>query len=111
MVTMVQKYFDKYRIAIRTKNFVEIECYDTSVSTNNPVADLRFYEDVSTHKNAYNSSIDRIFLSFHIDRFNDVYNLIRYEQPVYAYVNDQSLDIGHVGSQDEPVGQDDTVEP
>jgi hypothetical protein len=40
----VQKYFNKYRIAIRTKNFVEIECYDTNVSSNNPVADLQFYE-------------------------------------------------------------------
>jgi hypothetical protein len=40
----VQKYFDKYRIAIRTKNILEIECYDTNASSNNPVENLRFYQ-------------------------------------------------------------------
>jgi hypothetical protein len=103
----VQKYFNKYRIAIRTKDFAEIECYDTNVSQNNPVADLRLYEDVSSHQNAYVSSMDRIILAFHIDRFNDVYNLIRYEKPVFAYIDPQTLSVGHVSSQQEPVGEQD----
>ncbi|MGH9972757.1 MAG: hypothetical protein ACRD93_02530 [Nitrososphaeraceae archaeon] len=108
MVTMVQKYFNKYRITVRSKNFAEIECYDTSVSKNNPVADLRFYDNVNSHENTYLSNIDRIILIFYIDRFNDVYNLIRYEKPVYAYIDPQTLD-GHVGSQQEPVGEEDIV--
>jgi hypothetical protein len=69
-----------------------------------PLQIFNFMKDVSTHQNAYLASADRIFLAFHIDRLNDVYNLIRYEKPVFAYIDPQNLSVGHVSSQLEPVG-------
>ncbi len=118
---MVQKYFNKYRIAIRTdyytkqdeygiKNYIDLQCYDTNVSMSNPVAELRFHDNVNFRKNHYLADSDRIILTFNINRFNDIYNLIRYEKPVYAYVDPQTLD-GHVGSQLESVGQEDIEQP
>lgn len=115
---VVMKNFKKYRIAIRSdywskqdeygvKNYITIECYD--VDQANPVAELRFYDDLNFRKNVYLADWDRIFLNFHMSRFNDVYNLIRHEKPIFVVIDPQTLD-GHVMSQNEPVGQED-IEP
>ena len=112
---MVSKYFDTYRIAIYAdyytkedeygvKNYIMIDCFEKG--STNPVAELRFYDNVEFRKNIYLADFERIILNFHINRFNDVYNLIRHESPVLVSIDLQTLE-GHVASQHEHVGKED----
>jgi len=112
---MVIKYFQKYRIAIHadyyTKedeygitNYITIECFEKGLPS--PIAELRFYDNIDLRKNIYLADLQRIILNFHINRFNDVYHLIRHESPVFVSIDLRTLD-GNVASQHEPVGKED----
>lgn len=115
---MIVKYFDKYRIAINsdshikedeygTRNYIMIECFEKGLP--NPLAEIRFYDNVDFPMNSYLADSERIILNFHINRFNDVYKLIRHESPVTVSIDLQTLN-GNVASQHEPVGKEDIEE-
>jgi hypothetical protein len=112
MVTMavIMKDFDKYRILLFSdyyslqqndygvKDYVKIECYNNQTR----VANLLFFDKLSLVKNSHTSDV--INLVYHIDRFNEIYNLIRREKPLHVTIDDKTLD-GNVGSQLEPAGE------
>jgi calcineurin-like phosphoesterase len=66
---------------------------------------LLFNNTLTFAKNSYTSGVDVITLIYHIDRFDEIYNLIRREKPLQAVIDDKTLN-GNVSTlQLEPVGE------
>jgi hypothetical protein len=112
-MTVIVKNFDKYKIAFHSdyyslaqndfgvKNWIQIECYNNQTR----VANLLFNNTLTFAKNSYTSGVDVITLIYHIDRFDEIYNLIRREKPLQAVIDDKTLN-GNVSTlQLEPVGE------
>lgn len=114
-MTVIVKNFDKYKIHFHSdyyslaqndygvKNYIQIECYNNQTR----VANLFFFDKLSLLKNSYQSSsgVDVINLFYHLDRFDEIYNLIRREIPLHVTIDDKTLN-GNVGStQIEPAGE------
>jgi hypothetical protein len=110
-MAVITKYFDKYKIVFFSnyyslqlnefgvKNWIQIECYDNQTR----VANLLFNENLTFGKNEYKSGI--INLVYHIDRFDDIYNLIRREKPLHVVIDNQSLNGNVASHQLEPAGE------
>lgn len=110
-MTVIVKSFDKYKIAFHSdyytlaqndfgvKNWIQIECYNNQTR----VANLLFNESLTFGKNTYDSGI--INLVYHIDRFDDIYNLIRREKPLQAVIDDKTLHGNVSNLQLEPAGE------
>ncbi len=102
------KNFNKYYIYYTTKEghvTPSIPLYYDDLS----IGYIYFTEKLPTSKNYINSE-GKITLRYHIDRFNDIVNILRYEKPLKIYLDTESL-IGGISTGDfEPVGEQEPQE-
>jgi hypothetical protein len=102
------KNFNKYYIYYTTKEghvTPSIPIYNDDQS----IGYIFFTEKLPTSKN-YISNEGKITLRYHIDRFNDIINILRYEKPLKIYLDTESS-IGGIGTGDfEPVGEQEPQE-
>jgi len=52
----------------------------------------------------------KITIRYHIDRFNDIINILRYEKPLKIYIDTESLIGGISTGTSEPVGEQEPQE-
>lgn len=50
---------------------------------------------------------DDIVLQYHIDRFNDIISILRYEKPLFIYIYTESL-TGGIATELEPLGEEES---
>jgi hypothetical protein len=100
-------YSDRYDvvgqpgIAYATKNHVSFSCFYNG----NHVGGLIFLDKLEQVKNSYVNG--KIILFYHLNLFNDVYNFIRYEKPLFIYLDSTNWN-GFLGTTDmEPAGEED----
>ncbi|HJT85350.1 MAG TPA: hypothetical protein VJ697_12795 [Nitrososphaeraceae archaeon] len=101
------KDFNKYYIYYTTTEghvTPSIPVYNDSQS----IGYIFFSEKLPPSRNSINEG--KITLHYHIDRFNDIINILRYEKPLKIYIDSESL-IGGISTGDsEPVGKQELQE-
>jgi hypothetical protein len=73
---------------------------------NNGIGDLRFVDESPLPKNIINQ--DGTFdIFYHIDRFNDIVNILRYEKPLWVFIDTQ-FKSGQIVTVREPIGEEES---
>ena len=96
------KSFNNYYIYYTTKEghvTPSIPVYNDNES----IGYIFFTEKSSTSKNSIHEG--KITIRYHIDRFNDIINILRYEKPLKIYLDTESLIGGISTGTSEPVGE------
>lgn len=92
-MTVIQKAFGMYRIDYLSRSqetfgvIHSITEVSVRVSPHNQdqVGIIMFRDEFPPRTNFINSN-DNIVLHYHISRFNDIINILRYEKPLYIYI-------------------------
>jgi hypothetical protein len=69
---------------------------------------IKFYQTIPANCNKLIGNL--IHLCYHISRFNDIINILRYEKPLFIFINDQNFD-GGIWTKEgtyEPVGEEES---
>ena len=71
---------------------------------------IKFYQTIPANCNKSIGNGNLIYLCYHISRFNDIINILRYEKPLFIYINDQNLSGGIWKKEGayEPVGEEES---
>ena len=112
-LNVIEKWFDSYLVTYvsmdlgdpassGTKCFAYIACYDKKQL----VGLIKFYERQPPPVNSYRGTDPNYIVSinFHISRFNDIINILRYHKPLALSFDLMKLE-GAVNSDFEPIGQ------
>ncbi|MFH2046787.1 MAG: hypothetical protein ABIK92_16775 [Pseudomonadota bacterium] len=101
----ITKDFDKYILAVNsgTTTKASITCY----RGNTQVGMLAFCEKSNIQKPRYQSSMDRIFLYFHIDQLEAVLKILQNEKPLQLYIS-TAAGWGRLKTGLEPVGEEES---
>jgi len=67
---------------------------------------ITFYDEVSV-KPSFLYPGGGPVLNFHVNQFTDIMNIIRYEKPLYIYLNTDNW-YGYIGTTAEPVGEEES---
>ena len=102
------KNFNDYYIYYTTKEghvtpSIPVYNYEQSIGY------IFFTEKLPTSKNSM-SNEGKITIRYHIDRFNDIINILRYEKPLKIYIDTESLIGGISTGTSEPVGEQEPQE-
>jgi hypothetical protein len=85
-----------------TKPDALITCYDK----NELVGIIRFYDRQPPPANSYRGVHDpHININFHISRFNDIINILRYQKPLILWFDLRKSDAGLASAEQESTGQ------
>ena len=101
----ITKNFDKYVLGVNsgTTTKVSITCYQG----NTQVGMLIFREASTLPEPWHQASTDRLFLYFHVDRFEAVLNILQNEKPLKLYFN-PSGGWARLATGKEPVGEEES---
>ena len=70
---------------------------------------IKFYQTIPANCNKLIGN-NLIYLCYHISRFNDIINILRYEKPLFIYINSQNM-AGGIWTKEgtyEPVGEEES---
>lgn len=89
-MSFISKQIDSYRIAYNSDNFQDVPKMSAYIhlsdKDNNNLGVLRFVDESPLPKNIINE--DGTFdIFYHIDRFNDIINILRYEKPLWVSID------------------------
>jgi len=106
----ISKQVNSYRIAYNSDNHQAVPRMSAPIhlsdKDNNSIGTLRFVDDSPLPKNIINQ--DETFdIFYHIDRFNDIINILRYEKPLWVYIDTQ-FKSGQIQAIREPVGEEES---
>jgi hypothetical protein len=102
------KNFNKYYIYYETK---EGQITNTNIQVyndNQSIGYINFTEKLPVSKNSI-SNEGKITVRYHIDRFNDIINILRYEKPLRIYIDNESLR-GGISTASESTGEQEPQE-
>jgi hypothetical protein len=110
LVMDISKAIDSYRIAYNSDNHQTIPGMSAYIHLNGKdnkmFGTLRFVEESPLPKNIINE--DGTFdVFYHLDRFNDVITILRYEKPLWFHLDD-NFKSGQIQALHEPVGEEES---
>jgi hypothetical protein len=104
---VIHKDFNEYRMQYVTGGPTDHRAYITCWKDRVAVGTIVFVDDESQlpSNKDYNG---RPVLYYPLSRFNDLINILRYEKPLYIWLNTDNL-MGNIGTTLEPVGEQEGV--
>ena len=105
----VSKQFNSYRISYHSNNPAVPYRMMANVALyfNNQVLGVLRFVDVSPiPQNVLDPDTEDFDVYYHLDRFNDIVNILRYEKPLYISVDDFLN--AQIGMNREPVGEEES---
>lgn len=91
---------------IITRTYLECQHIYISDKDNNNIGALRFVDESPLPKNIINQ--DGTFdIFYHIDRFNEIINISRYEKPLWVFI-DTDFKSGQIQAMGEPIGEEES---
>ena len=108
VVMDISKAIDSYRIAYNSDNQQTIPkmsaFIDLNGKDNKMIGTLRFVEEFPLPRNIINE--DGTFeVFYHLDRFNDIITILRYEKPLWFHLDDHFKSV-QIQALHEPVGEE-----
>jgi hypothetical protein len=106
VVSSIQKEFNSYRISYHSNNPAVV----TRMTANVPLlynkqvlGVLRFVDVSPLPKNVLDPVTEDFDVFYHLDRFNDIINILRYEKPLWIAIDDNlnAQIVSHI----EPIGE------
>jgi hypothetical protein len=106
----ISKQVDSYRIAYNSDNHQPVPRMSAYIhlsdKDNNSIGTLRFVDESPLPKNIINQDVT-FDIFYHIDRFNDIINILRYEKPLWVSIDTQ-FKSGQIQAIREPVGEEES---
>jgi hypothetical protein len=113
-VNEIEKKFDSFNVSYLSLNFGDppnigsrcmayIDCRDGQ----KPVGGIKFFDREPPPPNSYHGSYPNYTptINFHISRFNDIINILRYQKPLSLWFDFIKLDGGVTSTVYESIGQ------
>ena len=108
----ILKVFNNYQLQYHTNGYTlsgsRVEYFSKSYATlglfNNAelAGIIYFWDEMPVKANSVYSGSP--VLNFHINQFNDIMNIIRYEKPLYLHLNTENW-YGYISTTAEPIGE------
>jgi hypothetical protein len=115
MISQIERQFDNFNVSYFSENFGEspnfgsrcmahIECRDGDKQ----VGAIKFFDREPAPSNSYHGSHPYYIpvLNFHISRFNDIINILRYQKPLSIWFDFNRLDGALTSPIYETIGQE-----
>ena len=102
------KNFNNYSIFYNTKEG-QVTPNIFVNNDNENIGNIYFLDKLPISKNSI-SNQGKITIRYHIDRFNDIINILRYEKPLKIYIDTESLNGGIRTASAESIGEQEPQE-
>ena len=111
-MTLISKEFNSYNLAYQShQHIIDFDTFSKTGAVialrfnNQTVAVLRFQDELPVPKNTFNTSTLVFDLHYHLNKFNDIINILRYEKPLFVHFETDNFS-GGIQTSMEPVGEE-----
>lgn len=108
-VSSMQKQFNSYRISYHSNNPAVSSRMTANVPlyfNNQTIGALRFVDETPLPKNVLDPVTEDFDVFYHLDRFNDIITILRYEKPLWIAIDDNLN--AQIVTNLEPIGEEET---